>query len=184
MPVVFWLFAKGDQQVFLDGSPLTSGRPNIAYGEHVLALRLTNLPAAQETPRTGGSLFRRLWSGPADTRHEQGLLMFAAQCSPQPRQASDVLPDPSQLLISRDDGTWEVMTTPLEADLWLRADFDDSQWEALVRTSIVEPSEKEYAQKHRYERLRKLGAVALGIQGGAQSVHVRKKFTLTPDGIK
>ena len=86
--------------------------------------------------------------------------MFAAQCSPYPRADSDATPEPSQLLVSRDDGTWKYSTTPPVGDAWLRSDFDDSRWQVLVGTTIAEPSEKDYAGKYRYEKLRKLGAQA------------------------
>lgn len=160
MPVVLWLYSPGDCEVFIDGAKPASGRPNLGYGEHILAFRLRDV-----APR-------------------QGSLMFAAECVPQPGQHSDSPPDPSRLLVSRDDGSWRYTTELPDADSWRRADFDDSHWQALVEISIAEPSEQEYSQKHRYDQLRKLGSVALGAPISAQSVHVRKKFNLTPEGIR
>jgi len=158
MPVVLWLFANGDQQVFIDGMELASGRPILAYGEHVLALRLTNVP------------------------RKQGLLMFAAQRSPHPGFVADAVPDPSQFFVSRDDGTWKYAVAP-EGDAWRQADFDDSLWQPLAGMSIAEPAKKEYAKKYCYDKLLTIGAGGLGSPLEAPVICIRKKFTLTTEGI-
>ena len=87
------------------------------------------------------------------------------------------------MLVSRDDGTWKYTTVPPEGEAWRQADFDDSRWQTLVRMPIVEPAKSEYSQKHRYERLLKLGAGPLGSPMRASAIYIRKKFTLTLEGI-
>jgi hypothetical protein len=184
MPVIIWLYATGDAQVFVDGALLTSARPILAFGEHVLSIRLSNLPPPVALPSEGSSWFNRLGFGRANDSPGQGLLMLAMRCSSQPLENFDVPVDPSQILFSLDDGTWKYVIEPPESDHWQLVDFDDSRWQALVRTPIAEPAEKEYLQKYRHKKLRELGAVAIGVPMEIQAAHIRKKFILTPDSIR
>src|SRR5690349_11986127 len=40
---IFHFFGTGKGTILLDGKPLTSGRPLVSFGEHVLSLTVTNI---------------------------------------------------------------------------------------------------------------------------------------------
>ena len=180
MPVELWLFANGERQMFLDGVEPITGRPIIPYGEHVLAILLKSATIPQ------------------------GLLMFAAQCSPKPGIHGEQPADPSQWFLSQPDGTWKYSTTVPADDSWCELRFDDSQWQPMTEQPMAPPPEKEYTQQHHYSTLVKLGAKAIGVgiptktfwalfksrtpvlavPAPDQPLYVRRKFTLTEAGIQ
>ena len=155
MPVRLWLLSPGKYEPFLDGVAVNSSRPIIPFGRHVLALRFTGC-----TP-------------------EQGLFMFAAHFCPVPSMDRDAPLNPAQTLLSQPDGSWRYCLGDQAGDAWRRPDFDDSRWMPLVRQPMDQPEQKEYARRHQYDMLTKLGAQGLGTGRPGDIVCVRRAIHLT-----
>lgn len=160
IPLLIHLFAPGEVHMLLNGAPLTSARPLIPYGEHVLAWKINGINSAafafvcsistsdksyrvQETPLTGQSL----------------------------------------AILSAPDTTWRyTLAEPPES--WMQVDFDDSAWPVLVKVKLSEePQEKTYQLSVLLDK----GALPLGFRGDLDkdtTIWIRRRFTLTYDEPK
>lgn len=157
VPVKLWLFARGEHQLFMDGEALTSGRPLIAPGEHVLAGRLDRSP--------NGELVL-LVAGTAD--HEPYNL----------RVTPGTTPAASLSLLSLPDGSWRYTTVEPPDDAWMRPGYDDDTWPAMIQQKLPEPTPQSM-DDYWIRQLQERGAQPPGIEGQANAVWLRKTFALT-----
>lgn len=101
VPAVLHAAVGGSLEVRVDGAPLAGGRVQLAFGPHLLALRITP-DAAAPTP-----------------------FLFAGM-----REAPEGARDAPALLTSAADGTWLcTITTP--NDDWASPDLDERAWRPL-----------------------------------------------------
>jgi len=81
---------------------------------------------------------------------------------------------------STPDGTWRATATAPLGDGWRAPEFDDRAWTPLVERPEVVP---ERASSDRRARLRRLGALALGLPlapAAPRPLWLRKRWTLPP----
>jgi hypothetical protein len=158
IPVKLFIFARGEYAVFLDGDALSSARPLVAPGEHVLAFRLERPPAGKI------------------------VLMFAAVADEKNvgfRASPPV--DPIAPILSLPDGSWRCSTQEPPDDAWARPGYDDAAWSPMTRER--EPVvEQRSMDAYWIRRLQDLGAQPIGIQDRAHAVWVRKEFALVSRG--
>ncbi|MFN3649962.1 MAG: hypothetical protein ACK47B_10300 [Armatimonadota bacterium] len=179
VPVPVKLYTAGRGETYLDGAPLTAGRPLISFGDHQLAFEISGLD------------FRYL------------VLSFAAvyrETEEDGIQRSRLTGEQVTVL-SAPDGTWKYSTEPPGDPRWRELEFDDSAWRSMVeKTARPQPADPEAYDPDRWriEWTTDLGAVPLGIplpppaawerlklfgEGEAppavSKLWVRKRFTIT-----
>jgi hypothetical protein len=173
IPILMSVHVEGEYQAFLDGAPLTSGRPLVPFGDHALALVISN----------------------ADPRHM--LLIFAGVYDEADLGFNLKLSHPTgehARILSAPDGTWRFTTTEPEGDAWMLPGFDDAGWSKLALNETRPPPDDPKTDWNRWtiEQLQKKGARGLGVAGPASrlrrkreaavpwsKVWVRKRFILT-----
>jgi hypothetical protein len=155
IPVQLWLHTSGEAEFFIDGSPPSSSRPLLNYGDHVIALRISGY----------------------DSKH--GVLMFAAFYDEeesthvsQSRRVGDKI-----YILSDPDGSWKYTLAEPDDDSWMYAEFDDAGWLTMSANEIPAPAEQDMGQ-YEYRRLERAGAKGLGVEGRGEVVWVRKQFQL------
>jgi hypothetical protein len=158
IPIEFWLHTGASKTVYLDGKAVTTGRPLVAPGKHVLALH-----------------FARIEPG-------DGVLMAA--CIYDEKQFRNVRFNPPSgrtfRMLSLADGTWKYTTeTPLD-DSWMMPVYDDSRWRPMSPRDLPKPAEDDRAAAHRIKHIEGLGGQGLGIDEPAGALLVRRAFTLEP----
>lgn len=159
-PVQVWIHTLESKAIFLDGEPMTSGRPLVEAGDHVLALRFERIdPAA-------------------------AVLMAACRLDLRRPRVSNPQPPPEGAfrLLSLPDGTWRFTAEPPPDDSWMRPGFDDASWDAMIARDFPEPAENDWGAIGRMRRIRELGGQSLGIDrpGGPTALLVRRAFRLDP----
>jgi hypothetical protein len=155
VPVKLWVLARGDYQAFLDGTALSSARPLVSPGQHVLALRLER--------STDGELVL-MFAGLTDEKH------LELQASPGT--------EPPALILSRPDGSWLYTTEEPADDTWMRPGFDASNWPAMVPEAPPQ-SDPERAESYWIDRMQEDGAQPIGVSSPVNTIWVRKEFHLT-----
>lgn len=159
-PIQVWLHTAASKSVYLDGQPLTSGRPLIGPGDHVLALHFA--------------------------RVDPGEPILMAACHLDDRSGGRARYDPpaerALRLLSAPDGTWRYTTEALPDDSWMRPGYDDSSWPAMISREFPKPPEKDWAAIGRIKRIGELGGRGLGIDrpGRPTALSVRRAFRLGP----
>jgi len=157
VPVTFRIYAGGSFRFFLDAQPLSSGRPIVSFGEHVISIavsdfdptRLVLLFAAQYEEKGAGIGYAG--------RSAAGRLCF----------------------ISAPDGSWKYSTVEPRNSSWQQAGFDDSTWTAMpAREWAPDPKQKTSGQFYRVEELLKIGARGLGVTGNPTKIWIRRSFSI------
>jgi hypothetical protein len=146
------LFALGKFEVWIDGVTPSSGRPLIAYGEHVLAVALDEIP-----PDCAVIAFSAV--------HDESDMRFPRVSQPSGRKES---------ILSAPDGCWKYVTTK-PIDTWLRSGFDDTQWRVMQACEVPALDQKQMP----YFRLReilKTGAKCLTLDPPASKAWIRRTF--------
>ena len=154
IPVKFSVFARGEYAAFLDGNPLSSARPLVAPGEHVLAFRLERAPS--------GEL----------------VLMFAAVADEKVVGFHASPPaDPIASVLSLPDGSWRCSTREPPDEAWTTPGYNDSAWSPMskARKPAAWPLSMD---AYWIRRIRDLGAQPIGIRERAPTLWVRKVFAL------
>lgn len=163
VPVPVKLYAAGECRVYLDGAPLTEGRPLIPFGDHQLAFALTGVD-----PRYLMLLFAAVY--------QEGERDGIRRSRPTGEQVA---------ILSAADGTWKWMADPPRADDWLHHGYDDSAWAAMVQndTRPRRPDPEAYdPDEWRINAVTRLGAVPLGIPTPLAGVWERLK-ALASDAV-
>ncbi|HEX2314904.1 MAG TPA: hypothetical protein VHJ17_14275 [Thermomonospora sp.] len=163
VPVTMWLYSGGPCDTYLDGEPLSSGRPLVPYGEHVLAFAVSEIDPAHMV-----LMFAGVHRGSDD---EHGV----TTTPPEPGGVS---------VLSAPDGTWRYTLTEPGDDTWALPGFDDTDWPSMVPLEERPPVEEGKWDPHAY-RIRQLterGASGLGVQGDGDRVWIRKEFTVPRPG--
>ena len=156
VPLYIWMYRDGDGTVLLDGVPLSSARPLVPFGQHVLAFGLT-----VADPRYTALMFAAFYPPPEDA--VVGVQSSAEQ-------------DVTVSVLSAADGTWRYTEEP--AGEWMRPGFDDSGWPAMVAREDRRPppGPDRDIGKYSFDRLHRLGAAGLGAADQAGTIWVRKAF--------
>ncbi len=150
LPVAISLATSGRVSVFLDGVQLKTGRSELSFADHVLAVHVREIAAA----------------APA---------LFALATTPDsPNSAfrDEALPE----LSSAADGSWLATAHAPPPKSWHQRDFDSSRWSRLRAGAI--PEDLPDGTRRRYERMRDRGAEVLALPQGAAEVWIRKTFTI------
>jgi hypothetical protein len=149
-------FGTGKGTILLDGKALTSARPVISFGEHVLSIAVTDIVPGSTILGFAGI-------------HDESQLSFPRVSQPSGLKIS---------ILSAADGSWKYVTNEPADDTWRRSGFDDSHWRP---TTACEPPplDKHDMQKYRLETILKFGAACLGIEGQSSRAWVRKSFTIS-----
>ena len=155
------LFGSGKATVLLDGKAVTSARPLIPFGEHVLSFAITDIERGSAAFGFAGI-------------HDESQLRFPSVSQPSGRKIS---------ILSAGDGSWKYVTMEPTDDAWTRAGFDDSHWRSMI---ACEPPSlaKQDMQRYRLETILKFGGATLRIEGQSSRVWIRKSFTITQDPLK
>jgi hypothetical protein len=157
LPIIMNLHRNGELEVYLDGSPLSSARPLVKYGQHTLAFRATGFNT------------------------DYGLLMFVAIYSERDSYVGVIPPDNAHpLIVSVPDGTWKYLLTEPPDDSWMHNGYDDSKWMQMVERHL--PLLSEEHDQRLFAEWKAFGATELGIQGKGsvgEIVCVRKEFCLS-----
>jgi hypothetical protein len=155
VPVTVYLYTPVPATCLVDGTPVETGRLDLAPGQHVLAVAIEDVD----------------WSA--------GLILFAASHEPKKARRSppaEVVEYPLRVL-SAPDGNWKYSTDVLSGDAWTRKDFDDTAWPALVAASTP-PLDRYDTGAFAGLRAAEVGAACLRLPGraGKGSVRIRKVF--------
>lgn len=158
---ILYTFGSGKGTILLDGKALTSARPLISFGEHVLSLAVTDVVPGSTILGFAGI-------------HDESEYGFPRVTQPSGRKIS---------ILSAADGSWKYVTTKPADDAWSRSGFDDFHWRQM--TACEPPSlDKKDMLRYSLERVLKFGAACLGIEGQSSQAWVRKSFTVNQDPLK
>lgn len=158
---ILHFFGNGKGTPLLDGEALTSARPLISFGEHVLSLAVTDIVPGSAILGFAGI-------------HDESQLNFPRVSQPSGQKIS---------ILSTTDGSWKYLTTEPADDTWRRPGFDDSHWHPM--SACAPPLlDKQDMKKHRLETILKLGAAPLGIESESSQAWIRKSFTISQDPLK
>jgi hypothetical protein len=158
VPVQFWLHTAASKTVYLDGKVLTSGRPLVGPGEHVLALHFA--------------------------RVDPGEAVLMATCFNDEKQSIHTKFTPPNdrtfRMLSLADGTWKSTTEALLDDSWMRPGYDDSAWRPMIARDFPDPAKDDRATAYRIKHIEGLGGRGLGIDrpGEPTSLLIRRAFRL------
>jgi hypothetical protein len=159
IPLEFRIYAGGAYKLFLDARPLSSARPIVPFGEHVI-----NVVISEFDPSRVVLLF-------AAKYEEKGAGIGYAE-----RAAASTLH-----FLSAPDGSWKYSSVEPQGSSWQLAGFDDSGWTALpAREWAPDPEQKATVQSYRAEELLRMGAQGLGVAGSPTKVWIRRTFSVWP----
>ncbi len=152
----------GEIEFLLDGKQPSSSQPFLSYGEHVLALHISQ------------SLTSQLQS-------KHGLLMFAGFYD-ESKMDVNAKKQKSIYVLSAPDTTWKYSLSKPTDDSWQNSEFDDSDWIPMELKSLPEPDKNEMGY-YRFGELKQLGAQGLGVKNVhvGEPVVIRKSFTLSQE---
>jgi hypothetical protein len=159
IPLTFRIYAGGAYKFLLDARPLSSTRPIVPFGEHVISIvisefdpsRVVLLLAAKYEEKGAGIGYSE--------RDTAGALHFA----------------------SASDGSWKYSSVEPQGNSWQLAGFDDSAWTAMpAREWAADPDQKADVQSYRAEELLRMGAQGLGVAGSPTKVWIRRAFSVRP----
>jgi hypothetical protein len=157
-PLTMRIYAAGECAVVLDGQPPPSARSVVPFGEHALGFAVSGFDP------------------------EYLVLMFVAANEPPERRTTGV--DDPVSIVTAADGTWRYTVQRPADDGWRHPGFDDRGWREMRRLDERRPPEDPKRDYDRYavRRLTEAGAVGLGVAEAAETVWIRKEFTLhAPD---
>jgi hypothetical protein len=158
---ILHFFGSGKWTILLDGKAVTSARPLISFGEHVFSLAATDIVSGSAILGFAGI-------------HDESQLSFPRVSQPSGR---------SMAILSAADGSWKYVTTEPADDSWKRSGFDDSLWRPMI--ACESPSlDNQDMQKYKLEKILKLGATPLGIEGQSSRVWIRKSFTINQEPLQ
>jgi len=157
VPIEIWIYTLASLSAHLDGSPLRSGRPLVGPGDHVLAFRFSGV-----TPGEGVFML----AGVYDEKE-----FVHVRITPSSGRTARILSLP--------DGTWRYSTEDPIDDAWMKTGYDDSRWLSMIPKWFPQPAEDEGRAKDRIEKITQLGGQGLGIDQPADTLLVRRAFTLS-----
>ncbi len=159
IPLTFRLYAGGAYKFFLDGRPLSSTRPIVPFGEHVISIIISEFD-----PNRVVLLF-------AAKYEEAGAGVGYSE-----RAAASTLH-----FLSAPDGSWKHSSVEPQGNSWQLAGFDDSAWTPMpAREWAPDPNQKPTVQSYRAEELLRMGAQGLGVAGSPTKVWIRRAFSVRP----
>jgi hypothetical protein len=159
IPLTFRIYAGGAYKFLLDARPLSSTRPIVPFGEHVISIvisefdpsRVVLLFAAKYEEKGAGIGYSE--------RDTVGALHFT----------------------SASEGSWKYSSVEPQGNSWQLAGFDDSAWTAMpAREWAPDPDQKANVQSYRAEELLRMGAQGLGVAGSPTKVWIRRAFSVRP----
>jgi hypothetical protein len=156
IPVELWLVTSGKASLYLDGTAPASGRPVLEYGEHVLALRISD-------PDPVG-----------------GVLMFAGVYDEEKQTHTHLSRKTGRkvYILSTADESWKYTNKEPDDNSWMMLKFDDSSWQTMKHCDFPEPGEQD-ENRFRARKLREFGAPGLTISEAVDHVWIRKVFSLS-----
>ena len=161
VPLTFRVYAGGPYEFCVDGQLLSSARPIISFGEHVVSMVISEIK-----PGAVVMLFA--------AKYEE----FGAGKDYQAKTAAGVLH-----FLSAPDGSWKYSCAEQQGTAWQQPGFDDSGWSAMtVREWPPASPEKATPNSYRAEELLRMGALGLGVPGGPSKVWIRRNFSVQPPG--
>ena len=159
VPLTFRVYACGPYQFSLDGQLLSSARPIIPFGEHVVSMVISEIK-----PGAVALVFA--------AKYEE----FGAGKDYEARAAAGVLH-----FLSAPDGSWKHTCAEPQGDSWKQPGFDDANWSAMpAREWTPVSQEKTTANSYRAAELLRMGACGLGVPGSPSKVWIRRKFPVQP----
>jgi hypothetical protein len=141
---------SGRTMAFLDGEAPASSFLSLAFGEHVLAIHVSEI--ARDAAVFGLSAHRA-----------------------EGRSGSS---EPIPSLCTKPDGTWRYTTVGPVDDAWRELDFDDRKWAALGRGE--RPRESKAHEQWSYRLVEENGGLLLALPQGMPEVWIRKRLTIEP----
>lgn len=158
LPLLVKLYAVGKYKAYLDGDPITVGRPLVPFGEHVLAIEISG---------TDQRYVALVCTATYDEAERDGV-----------RRSRDT--GQKVQIATAADGTWKYTTLPPTDDVWKRPEFDDSTWSAMVPKNAWRPPTKSGFDQGKWEAERMAGAraIPIGFNEEASRIWVRRRFHL------
>jgi len=159
VPLTFRAYACGPYQIFLDGQPLSSVRPIISFGAHVISIVISEINPSQV------------------------VLLFTAKYEEKgagkdykARSVAEVLN-----FLSTPDGSWKYSFVEPQDNSWQQAGFDDSGWSAMPAREWASVGKQNVTpQSYQAQELLRMGARGLGVAGNPPKVWIRKIFSVRP----
>jgi hypothetical protein len=156
LPLTFRLYAAGPYDFYLDGRRISSARPAVARGNHVISMVIRDFDV------------------------EKTLLLFAVTYEDktdgkgyEERAAARRI-----LCLSAADGSWKYSASEPKDAAWQMVGFEDSGWSAMVPREW--PADREAAKRlpngYRADELVRMGARGLGVEAGHAGVWIRRSF--------
>lgn len=161
IPCTMWLHTSAEASEFLiDGEHPASSRPLLNFGNHTISIRLDTF----------------------DPNH--GLVMFAGIYDRKDKIHINLsrLKEKEVQILSLSDGSWKYTAIEPIDYSWQHPDFDDSTWIPMSEKSFQEPDEKDRAI-YKIRRLEEFGAKGLGVNSPAETIWIRKVFSLVKSNI-
>lgn len=154
VPVILSFWAAGEAETFLDGEPVTSARPILRFGNHVLAIHLTGIA-------TDGAAFAFAAARDSSVKYDATLRETGGGFR----------------LVSCEDGAWKCTTRAPDGDGWKRAEGSEAGWEGMVRADIHAPGD---LSRWILDTLEKAGASGLRSRDRYRELWVRRAFRIDP----
>jgi hypothetical protein len=159
IPLTFRVYAGGSHNFFLDAYPLSSARPIVPFGEHVISIAISEFDPSRVILLFAGKYEEKGAGTGYAERAAAGVLHF----------------------VSAPDGSWKYSSVEPQGNSWQQVGFDDSAWTAMSeREWAPDPEQKASAQSYRVEELLRMGARGLGVAGSPKKVWIRKSFSVGP----
>jgi hypothetical protein len=152
------VYANGPYEFWIDGAKPSSGRPVISYGNHAIAMAVSEL--------TPGSVAIAV-----AVIHDEDSFHHPRTSQPSGRKVE---------ILSTPDGTWRYTTTPPSDAAWMDPAFDDSSWTVMASFQAPAFGEKDM-RRYRLRSVLETGATCLGITGPSPVAWIRKAFTIVKD---
>jgi hypothetical protein len=151
-----WLCSLAAARPYLDGAEFISARPLVTPGDHVLALRVSEI------------------------KMSDGILMAAfcfdlAQCP-----SAKIVPASGNEsgVLTLADGTWKYSTAEPDHESWMRPGYDDTAWRPMVGREFPKPAKDNWSATQRMSKITERGGEGLGIDRPPEVVLIRKTFHL------
>ena len=159
VPLTFRVYAGGSYQFYLDGHSLSSGRPIIPFGDHVISLVV------------------------GDFDPTRVVLLFAAKYEEKGAELGHTERTAASRLhfLSAPDGSWKYSWVEPRDGSWQQPGFEDSAWATMpAREWASEPTQQQSMQSYRAQELIRMGAQGLGVDRSLARVWIRRSFTVVP----
>ena len=158
LPLTFRVYAAGASQFFLDGKLLSSARPIVPPGEHVVSLIIRGCDPRQALLLCAAS-FEDKTDGTGYEERSRAILVH---------------------FLSAPDDSWKYVCADPNDPAWQNAGYDDSRWSTMEKREWPQDKErtKNLPNVYRAEQLLKMGAQGLSIIERASTVWVRRRFSV------